>query len=160
MKRFFLAFSFLAVWATADARAGKAAAQDLVHWMDEGEAIALSQKTGKALLYNFMAPWNMPGLQMAADVFGNSETAAWINQNFLAVRFRDETRERGMNSIRFGILKRKYDIDAYPTLVVEMPAKRLFHKWKKNAGYRSPKLTRQFLEDTLVELKGAKQPLF
>lgn len=77
-----------------------------------------SLATGKPILYEFSAEWCGPCKRLQREVFSDSETAALLNERFVAVSVVDRMQEEGRNAPAVGVLLERYRVRAFPTIVV------------------------------------------
>jgi thiol:disulfide interchange protein len=93
----------------------------IIAWYLPSDGLALSEKTGKPILYDFKAHWCGYCKIMESQVFEKAEDAAKINSLFIPVVVMDERREKGSNLPEIDALQGKYQVGGYPTLVVQYP---------------------------------------
>lgn len=118
----------------------------LVHWQPAASAAVLSTSGGKPILYDFTAAWCPPCHRLDAEAWNNPETARAIGERFVPARIMDREREDGHNTQAIAELQRRYEIQAFPTLVVADASGRLIAKME---GYAGRERLREFLADAL-----------
>ena len=102
-------------------RIGRSNAQGKVQWQPIESGEALAQQTGKPILYDFTAEWCGPCKQLEREVFAQEGAAAMISSSFVPIRVTDRQREDGRNAPDVARLQARYQIRAFPTLVVVHP---------------------------------------
>ncbi|MFN3413808.1 MAG: thioredoxin family protein [Thermoanaerobaculum sp.] len=103
----------------------------------------------KPLLYDFTAAWCMPCQRQAKEVFANEAAAAFINENFVPVKVRDEQRKQAAVSELF----RRFQVEAFPTLVIADKDGKILAVQR---GYMGKRKTEAFLKKALE--KAANNP--
>ena len=139
---------FRIVTAMADRGAGTAGDRGagLVHWEPAASAAVLSTSGGKPILYDFTAAWCPPCHRLDAEAWNDPDTARSIGERFVPARIVDREREDGRNTPAIAELQRRYEIQAFPTLVVADASGRLIAKME---GYPGRERLREFLADAL-----------
>ncbi len=103
-----------------------------INWMTVNEAIEAQKKEPRKIIIDFYTHWCGPCKMLSKNTFGNQAVAAYINENFYAIKFNaegneevtfkgknfgnpnyKETRGRG-NPHEFS---RAFGVNAYPTMV-------------------------------------------
>lgn len=90
----------------------------LVQWVSIEEGAKLSAETGKPIMYDFTAEWCPPCHVLEAEVFQNAALAKEINERFVPVRVMDRQQEEGRNLPEVAELQQRYEVMAFPTIVV------------------------------------------
>jgi len=90
----------------------------LVHWVPLEKAAPAAAASGKPTLYDFTAAWCPPCHRLDKEGWSEEELAALANQRFVPTRVMDRSREEGKNPPLVEQLQRRYNVDAFPTLVV------------------------------------------
>ena len=118
----------------------------LVRWQTLDRAPELARTSGKPLLYDFGAAWCGP-CKLLDREWSDPGVAAKVNDKFVAARVVDRQREDGHNPSVVDELQHRYEITAFPALIVAAPDGRLLGKLEGYAG--RARLVR-FLEDPSV----------
>jgi thiol:disulfide interchange protein len=131
---------------TADGGAG------LVVWQTAASATPLSQKSHKPILYDFTAAWCVPCHQLDTEGWKNPAVARSVGARFVATRIVDRQREDHRNPEAIEELQHRYNISAFPTLVVADASGREIARME---GFRGLENLQSFLDDAAEK---AKQP--
>ena len=91
-------------------------------WTTLENAMAESQRNGKPVMIDFNADWCPPCRRMKEEVFQNGAHASAVQTLVIPVSVVDRAREDGRNPPDIEDLQRRYQIDAFPTLIVFSPA--------------------------------------
>lgn len=90
-------------------------------WMSYDAAVAESNRTGKPLLLDFNAEWCPPCQALKREVFDNGSYGPEIQLAVIPVSVVDRSREEGTNPADIESLQRRFEVEAFPTLVVFHP---------------------------------------
>lgn len=116
----------------------------LVSWRSAQEAVAVSARERKAILYDFNAEWCGPCHRLEEAVFADPESARFINRSFVPVSVVDRQQEDGHNPPLTEELQKKYAISAFPTLVLVSSDGRLLGKLE---GFPGSERVMEFLKE-------------
>lgn len=89
-----------------------------VAWQPIATGEATAKHTGKSILYEFSAEWCGPCKILEREVFADQAAAGMIQGSFVPIRVTDRQREEGRNPPDIAALQARYQIQAFPTLVV------------------------------------------
>lgn len=115
-----------------------------VRWRTPAEA-AGGASDGRPLLYDFTADWCVPCQRLDREVLRNHEMAEVINQHYLPVRVVDRQQEEGRNPAEVDALKDRFQVRAFPTLIVAAADGTVLGRQE---GYPGGLATKQFLLTT------------
>lgn len=87
------------------------------------ELLRESRKQKKPIILDFWATWCIPCRKMENETFADPDFAAYINKNFLVYKVNIDTFD-GMG------IADKYNIDAYPTLILLDPKNKYINRYK------------------------------
>ena len=122
-----------------------AASSSLV-WRTPTEGLQESIRTHKPILYDISAEWCGPCRRLLSDVFEDPQCAARINQSFIPVRVLDRRKEEGKNPQDIEDIEKKYQLEGFPTLVVQFPDR---NDSRKLVGYYGKDGTMDFLNKSM-----------
>ncbi len=89
-----------------------------VIWVAPEKALATAKRLKKPILYDFTAAWCPPCRMLHRELFEDPKAARYINKNFVPVRVMDRSREDGRNKPIVERLQAKYEIGAFPTMIL------------------------------------------
>jgi thiol-disulfide isomerase/thioredoxin len=121
-----------------------------VQWRNLADAPAAAGRLGKPVLYDFTAEWCAPCKLLDED-WADASVAEKVNASFVPVRVMDRMREQGRNAPEVAELQRRYEVSAFPTLVVAAPDGRLI---AKREGYRNTERLVEFLAEAAAGRAG------
>jgi thiol:disulfide interchange protein len=124
--------------AAALAGPGTSQPDEVSRWTSLADAIAESQRDGKPVMIDFNADWCPPCQAMKRTVFEDAENGRAVQTAVIPVSIVDRTREEGQNPSEIEDLQRRYDINAFPTLVVFSPRS---GKTEKSRGFAGAERT-------------------
>jgi thiol:disulfide interchange protein len=90
----------------------------LVHWTPIRLASAAALRSHRPILYEFSAEWCGPCHLLEREVFMDRALAAKINDRYIAVQVVDRQREDGHNEPAVQQLMDRYNVNAFPTVVI------------------------------------------
>ena len=94
------------------------AAPSLVAWVPIAEAQQRATSSSKPIFYKFSTEWCGPYGGLDDEVFHNEPLAARINLKLVPVHIVDRMREDGRNPEDVEALLQRFDVRAFPTMVV------------------------------------------
>ena len=126
------------------------APRDLSGWTTMSNALVESQRTGKPIMIDFNAEWCGPCRRMKQEVFDDAAFGKQVQAAVIPVSLVDRTREEGANSQEIVVLQSRYDVDAFPTLVVFSPRS---GQYRKTKGYGDPSQTVEWITSVASEIR-------
>ena len=91
--------------------------QNRVSWVPLAEASALARQD-RPILYNFTAEWCGPCKRLEREVFAAPFWASSLSRRYVPVQVVDREREDGHNPPEVEALQERFEVGAFPTLVV------------------------------------------
>lgn len=90
-------------------------------WTTLELAILESRRNGKPVMIDFNADWCSPCRRMKREVFEDDAHASTVQTAVIPVSIVDRAREDGRNPSEIEDLLRRYEVEAFPTLIVFSP---------------------------------------
>ena len=118
-------------------------------WTSYDDAIRQSRDNGKPLLLDFSADWCGPCQMLKREVFENEAAAATVKSAVIPVSLVDCVREQGENPPALDQLQRRFDVQAFPTLVVFSPGT---GRYAKRVGFAGGAETLSWITETVARL--------
>jgi len=94
---------------------------DRVSWLAPAAAIDAARQHRRPILYEFSAEWCGPCKLLEREFFSDRDRAAQINSLYVPAKVVDRQREEGANPALVDSLQKRYQIDAFPTLLATTP---------------------------------------
>jgi thiol-disulfide isomerase/thioredoxin len=91
-------------------------------WTTMDGALEESRRNGKPVFIDFSADWCGPCQRLKHEVFEDGARAATLQDAVIPVSIVDRRRESGSNPLEIEELQQRYQVAAFPTLVVFSPA--------------------------------------
>jgi thiol:disulfide interchange protein len=115
----------------------------LVAWVPLERAAGAARQQGKPILYDFTADWCVPCRTLDREGWANEDVALLVNREFIPVRVDASARDADLDPA-VAALKKRYGVEAFPTLVVtDAEGKEL----RRESGFRGRELLTRFLQN-------------
>jgi thiol:disulfide interchange protein len=103
-------------------------------WTSYDDAVSESHRNDKPVLIDFNAEWCGPCRRLKQELFDDAQGGRAVQTAVIPVSIVDRRREDGSNSAETEMLQSRYQVDAFPTVVVFSPRTGRFEKMRGYGG--------------------------
>ena len=136
--------------AAADAKAEAVEAGELSQWSSLQDAVAESRRNGKPVMIDFNAEWCGPCQAMKRQLFDDAKRGRAVQTAVIPVSIVDRVREDGSNPSDIEALQKRFEVNAFPTLVVFNPGT---GRTVKTEGYGGGEATQHWIEQAATAVR-------
>jgi thiol:disulfide interchange protein len=127
-----------------------APAGQVSQWTTYDEAMNESRYSGKPIMLDFNAEWCGPCQALKREVFDDFKRGQAVRSMVIPVSITDRTREEGRNPAQTDELQARYEVDAFPTLVVFSPAT---GRMQQTKGYGGGDASLRWIQEAAKSVK-------